>query len=752
MNKVFKNEKFKVIMFFTALTIILTWPSAWHFFSSVPSSGSDTMQVIGVAGSKANIVSDQGIIKGTWSLIKSSEFSITTLYAYFQLIFGRIVGYNLLFFASFVLSGFGAYLLALYFTKNKPASLIAGIIFAFSPFHIHNAIGTNVGTMHQEWLPFFALYLFKFFENLSLKNFSLAGLFLLLIGFTEHQLLAFSVIFILFFLVYELIVQPKKYLRPKFWIYAGASVLVLSFVFFFMFRSLFVIAGSSNNFLDAGFKSAVKYSNDSLSILIPPNFHTLWPNVFQNLRNQLSRKSSSDFSDFAGYSVLLLSLVGIISAMWAKKKKLPVKGIFFWLAVAIGFYVLSLGPYLQYKGVLDPPIRMPYWLVYQYFPFYKNIRTVGRLFVWSILGFSVLAAWGIAFINAKLSIFPPKADQPLADNFQKNKNIGEDNKTKEGESVGWGLNKKAKMLYIIAGLIVILEFLAVPLETDSLLHSSFYERLGQDKENYSVLEVPGSTSYNFASRDLVWKSIHRKNTINGYDFARVNKQEFQFQQSTPIISTLLYDIPGGASGSGTDIMKNSYYNISSEILNYYNIRWVILDKEALKGNQEKGDPNMLYPLKNYISSVIKCADVYEDQYLYACKIDQSVVPSHMFLKMDVSNTHWIGKSTAKNGLQRYAENGAGVKLINMTGQIQNSRLDFNLKISKPLMIKVFFNGQEVFNKYITNIGQKQAIGADLPNIKPGENDITFGVYGADNSEIHSDKKIDTAAIYQVDVE
>ena len=161
---------------------------------------------------------------------------------------------------------------------------------------------------------------------------------------------------------------------------------------------------------------------------------------------------------------------------------------------------------------------------------------------------------------------------------------------------------------------------------------------------------------------------------------------------------------------------------------------------------------MLYPLKNYISSVIKCADVYEDQYLYACKIDQSVVPSHMFLKMDVSNTHWIGKSTAKNGLQRYAENGAGVKLINMTGQIQNSRLDFNLKISKPLMIKVFFNGQEVFNKYITNIGQKQAIGADLPNIKPGENDITFGVYGADNSEIHSDKKIDTAAIYQVDVE
>ena len=92
--------------------------------------------------------------------------------------FGRIAGYNILFFLSFILSGFGAYLLANYFTKNKSAALIAGVIFAFSPFHIHNALGTNVGTMHQEWLPLFALYLFKFFEDLKLKNFAAAAVFL----------------------------------------------------------------------------------------------------------------------------------------------------------------------------------------------------------------------------------------------------------------------------------------------------------------------------------------------------------------------------------------------------------------------------------------------------------------------------------------------------------------------------------------------------------------------------------------------
>lgn len=728
MNRIVQNEKFRVICFFAVLTIILTWPSAWHFFSSVPSSGADTMQVIGVAGDKANVLSDQGVFKGTIELIKRSEFSITTLYAYFQLILGRIVGYNLLFFASFILSGFGAYLLAFYFTKNKPAALIAGIIFAFSPFHIHNALSTNAGTMHQEWLPLFALYLFKFFEDLSFKNFSLAGLFLLLIGFTEHQLLAFTVIFILFFLVYKLIVQPKIYLSPKFWIYAGGSILVLSVVFFFMFRSLFVIAGSSNNYLDAGFKSAVKYSNDSLSIFVPPNSHSFWPNAFSHLRDQFERNSDSSFSAYAGYSVLLLSLLGIFGIRFLKKKNIPTKGIFFWLVVAVGFYVLSWGPYLHYKGLLDPPVKMPYYFVYQYLPFYKNIRTVGRLFIYSILGFSMLAAWGVTYLDLKI------------------------NNKDEKEIDGWKLNRKSKILYIIVGLIIIIEYLAVPFKTNSLLHSSFYERLGLEKENYNVLEVPGSTSYDFASRDLVWKSIHRKPTINGYDFARVIDDHYSFQRGTPIIRTLLYDIPEGANGSDSDIMKNSYYNISSEILNYYNIRWVILDKEGLKGDPSKNDPNMLYPAKAYISSVIKCADEYEDEYLYACKINQSDTPEHMFLAMDYSNPHWVGKSNAKNGIQRWAENGAGLKLVNMSGGAQKSRLDFNLKIEKPLLLKVFLNGDEIYSKYISQIGVKQEIGVDFTVTKPGENDFTFGVYGADNSEIHSDKKSDTARIYQVNVE
>lgn len=736
-----KYEKLYIILFFTVLTVVLTWPVAGHFFSSVASSGSDTMQVIGVAGDRANLISEKGVFDGTLELIKRAEFNIVTVYAYFQLIFGRVVGYNILFFLSFILSGLGAYLLANYFVKNKPAALLAGIIFAFSPFHIHNAISTNVGTMHQEWLPFFALYLFMFFDNLKLKNFLLAGFFFFLIGFTEHQMLAFTAIFILFFLAYKLFTQSKVFLKGKLWLYIAGSSVVFALIFFIMFRSLFSIAGSENNYLNAGLKSAVKYSNDALSIFVPPNFHSFWPDAFPHLRNQFERRLDSTFSVYAGFLVLILSFLGIIFSFKYRKNT---KGLMFWAAVALGFYILSLGPYLNYKGLLDPPVKMPYILVYNYLPFFNNIRTVGRLFVYSMLAFSLLSAWGVAFINI------------YADNFQKKK------KNNQAESMGEEPGEKkiqlfdsilrSKIVYSIIGLLIIIEFTAIPLKIDNLEHSSFYEKLGQDKEKYSVLEIPGNTDYDFASRDLVWKSIHRKNTINGYDFARVNKDSYVFQRGTPIVRTLLYDLPEGDNSNDRDIMKNSYYSISSEILNYYNIRYVILDKEGLKGDPAKGDLNMLYPAKAYIKSVIECADEYEDNFLYACKIDIEDLPEHMFLAMDYSNKHWVGKSKSKNGLQRWAENGAGLKLVNMSPETQNSKMNFNLKIAKPMRLKVFLNGEEIYNKYHTSLDKKQAISSDIKNIKPGQNEIIFGVYAADGSEIKSEKKSDSAIIYAVEVE
>jgi len=738
MLKLWKNERFKVILFYAVLTIVLTWPFAWNFFSSVPSLGPDTMQVIGVAGERANVLKDFGLLNGTFELLKRSEFNIVTLYAFFELIFGRIAGYNLLFLASFVLSGFGMYLLAYYFTKNKPASLVAGIIFAFSPFHVHNSLSTNVGTMHQEWLPFFALYLFKFFEDLKIKNFILAGIFLGLIAFTEHQLLAFTLVFVFLFIVYKIFTRPKVFLKAKFWLFAAVGAAVLSVVFFFMFRSLFEIAFSQNNYLDPGFKAAVKYSNDSLAVFVPPNFHSFWPNAFSGLRETFQRRIDSSFSVYAGFLALILSLVAFFRDRVSKK--------WFWLAVALGFYILSLGPYLHFKGEIEPPVKMPYLLAYNYLPFFNNIRTVGRLFVYSMLAFSVLAAWGIAYFQ---NILQKKGQRPKAKGQNDERNIS----TGEHESGGWQISRKTKAFYFIVSLIIIVEYLAIPLKTNTLLHSSFYEKLGRDKEEYSIIEVPGSTDYGFASRDLVWKSIHRKNTVNGYDFARVIEDHYTFQRGTPIIRTLLYDIPeGNEKNNDRDMMKDSYYSISNEILTYYGIRYVILDKEGLAGNPGKGEANKFYSAKPYVQNVIECASEFEDDFLYACEVDREVAMEHMFVAMDYSNKHWVGKDKGKEGIRRWAESGAGVKIVNMSQTVQKGKFNFKVKLYKPLRVKAFLNGEQIYDKYIAQISEKTNISVDVQSIRPGENDVIFEVLAADGNEIRSEKKSDVVTIYDVEVE
>jgi hypothetical protein len=199
-------------------------------------------------------------------------------------------------------------------------------------------------------------------------------------------------------------------------------------------------------------------------------------------------------------------------------------------------------------------------------------------------------------------------------------------------------------------------------------------------------------------------------------------------------------------------MKDSYYKISNEILNYYNIRWVILDREGLKGEPKKNEVDQFYTARAYIQNVLKCAGEYEDEFLYACEISRDVAPRHMFIAMDYSNKHWVGKDKGKEGIRRWAESGAGVKLVNMAQVPQEGKFNFKVKLYKPLGLTVLLNGQEIYKKYLTQLDEKIYIETKIKDIQPGENNVIFEIHAADGSEIRSEKKSDVVTIYDVEVE
>ncbi|MDH4138613.1 MAG: hypothetical protein OEW09_18120, partial [Anaerolineae bacterium] len=76
-----------------------------------------------------------------------------------------VLAYNLAFLTSFMLSGFGLYLLALRYTGNRLAAFLAGLAFAFAPYHL--SLMAHLPLLTIQWLPLALLYLDTFMATMA---------------------------------------------------------------------------------------------------------------------------------------------------------------------------------------------------------------------------------------------------------------------------------------------------------------------------------------------------------------------------------------------------------------------------------------------------------------------------------------------------------------------------------------------------------------------------------------------------------
>jgi hypothetical protein len=81
-----------------------------------------------------------------------------------QALFGVVPAYNFLVFVSLVGCSWGAYSLCYYVTGKSAPAFVGGLIFAFSPWFNYTADLSHMNMMTAQWLPFFALFLLKFFD------------------------------------------------------------------------------------------------------------------------------------------------------------------------------------------------------------------------------------------------------------------------------------------------------------------------------------------------------------------------------------------------------------------------------------------------------------------------------------------------------------------------------------------------------------------------------------------------------------
>lgn len=695
------SENLILIALYLIFTIILTYPVAFRIRTHI-AGGGDAWQVLwSFWYTKMAVLSPTLSLNYTNYIFYPDGVPLIPFGTAFnqllsiplQHFFGFVITYNLLWLLSFVLGGYGTFHLVKYLTNDKNASFIAGIIFAFSPYHYAHALG-HMGATTIEWIPFCALYLMKMIREKDLKNSIYAAVFFILVAMSDLQFIVYMGLFVGVLLVYEVLYELKvngdsctiferitslKSLFVKYLLFAIVSFAgVLPFTY-----DMIKTAISSNNFLEPSISDNVRYSADIVGFFTPSALHPLFGNWLATHVYRFFTGNTAEHTTYIGYTVMILSLYAIT----ALRKNKQVK---FWGISTIFFILMSLGPVLHIFGktqftIFNVTIPLPYILIYYLVPFVNNGRTLGRFDVVVMLSFAVLAGYGITeFINR----FDSK--------------------------------QKKAMFSCVISCLVIFEFLTIPVLVSPVDVPEFYDQISKDNEKYALLEIPATTVYGCGIMSEYYQTIHGKPTVNG-QVARTPTDAWDFQINTPLVRQLTYyDKYSG------DILNQNISEVGESVLNYYNIRYVILHTRYMNLKQLDFENDLLQ------STLKEKPQVYGDDGFIIYPVTKADVKTFMLI-----GDGWNVNEKWPDGPGRWMNGNASIKIISH----KDVNATFHCEVGsfyKKRDLNIYFN-EELIGTY--NIELKKwpdntprNISQYLP-LKKGENIIRF--YSPDKGTVPS---------------
>jgi hypothetical protein len=468
-----------------------------------------------------------------------------------QPIFGLTRTYNILFLISFIIAGYGTYKLTRYLTGNSQAAFIAGLIFMFSPYHFAHSLG-HLNLMSIEWIPFYVLYFLKTVNEKYFKNAIYSAFFLLLVALSEYTYLVYLLAFTVIFLLYHTFVNKKYLINSdliKRLFIMGA--VFGSFFFPFAYPMLKELATSKSNYMYSG--GFVTYSADLLGFFLPSELHPILGHFSSQFYKNFTG-NSAEYTVFAGYTVLTLAAIAFL--------KVKTKEVKFWAISTIIFIIFSLGPVLHINGIfrgtiegINFAIPLPYAMIMN-IPIISIARVPSRWDALIMLNLSVLAAYGLSYIFSKF------------------------------EKRTFGKISKNNCFTIIFMVLILFEFLAIPLPMASANVPQFYNSLN-DSEDFAIFEIPDFGFHLAFPEYMYYQTSHEKKIITGY--THVPESCMVFTENTPLINNLyfMYNSPKQIQTINNDILNQDIKEIGPSILNYYNIKYIILHENYMTEEQLK---------------------------------------------------------------------------------------------------------------------------------------------------------------------
>ncbi|MCB0104667.1 MAG: hypothetical protein KDE53_02135, partial [Caldilineaceae bacterium] len=382
------------LLFYGGLGIVLTWPLAAHLTTHVAGDGIDDPALAwNLWWIKARLLDQHqlDIFHVDWMFhpiaINLAFYTLTPLNGLLsiplQTAVDLIVASNVILLSSFVIGGFGTYLLTtqeLSFANvhrntddNGTAgrnlhyvALFAGIVYAFASSKLFYAGLGQFNIASSQWIPFCTLYVLRLARSNQrregMRNALLAALFLVLQAWAELTYASFLLLFIGLAFLWSL---GHRHLIVRRVISFGLLGLVFLVGIAPFLWAMIPDMRTEGDFFTSGGGFADSYSADLLGYLLPTQRHP-W---LGDWVDQFPFPHDKGQHIYLGYSALALALAGAV-AWW--RQKCAHRWVSFWLVATLFFWWMTLGAQLRWNG-RPLPIPGPFALISQ-LPFFSGNR------------------------------------------------------------------------------------------------------------------------------------------------------------------------------------------------------------------------------------------------------------------------------------------------------------------------------------------------------------------------------------------
>ncbi|MCP5094457.1 MAG: YfhO family protein [Chloroflexi bacterium] len=313
------------------------------------------------------------------SLVAHSHSILNSLLAYpIDLIAGPIVAYNLVILLGLWLSAVGMFLFVHQLTGSKAAAFLSGLMFAFAPYHLTQALAHN-NLSSIQWWPFYALMLHQLLQKQQWRYAFGTAVFA---SFTVYSGVQLGLLLILWTILY--LGWHIKKARGAWRYLVGVTAVSLLFclpILIPLLTNWDTVQTAQTNFDESSLKQT-----DLLAYWVPSVNHPLWGDLSRPAYERFVVNQA--YMPYIGYAVLLL--IGI--AVWKRWHASR-----FWLMTALIWLLLASGSVLRFNGQLYDQIPLPYAWIGNMFPI-SLVRSPDRFNLLLVFATAVLTGIGASFI------------------------------------------------------------------------------------------------------------------------------------------------------------------------------------------------------------------------------------------------------------------------------------------------------------------------------------------------------------------